>query len=358
MREEKVRYAVVGLGDIAQRAVLPAFAHAKENSELVALVSSDANKLATLAERYRVTTTGHYDDLERILTASRADAVYVAVPNTMHREIAERAARARANVLCEKPLAMSVDDSWAMIDACKKNDVLLMVGYRLHFEHANLDAIEAVRSGQIGEPRVFSSVFCQQVRQGDMRTKAALGGGALFDMGVYCINAARNLFREEPELVMGTLAHSPDDPRFSEVDEVASGILGFSRGRVAQFTASQGACDIASYSVLGTTGKIRVEDAFRYTAEINEELTSGEHRHVRTYPKRDQFAPELVYFSSCIMNGTEPEPSGEEGLCDVRVMTALVESARTSRPIHLPRFTRAQRPDIRLEMRKPALEAR
>jgi predicted dehydrogenase len=358
MTKDKVRYAVVGLGDIAQRAVLPAFAHAKENSELCALVSSDDAKLESLAARYRVSTTGHYEDLERILSTSGAEAVYVAVPNTMHRAITERAASAGVNVLCEKPIAMSVDDSWAMIDACKKNGVLLMVAYRLHFEHANLDAIEAVRSGQIGEPRIFSSVFCQQVREGDMRTKAALGGGALFDMGVYCINAARNLFREEPELVMGTLTHSPDDPRFTEVDEVASAILGFSRGRIAQFTASQGAYDIAQYSVLGTTGKVRVDDAFRYTAEITEELTTGEHRHQRTYPRRDQFAPELVYFSDCIRMGKEPEPSGEEGLCDVRVMSALVESARTGRPVHLPRFTRAQRPDIRLEMRKPALEAR
>src|SRR6187399_2946138 len=101
----KIRYAVIGLGNIAQVAVLPAFAHAKENSELVALISSDARKLSALAERHSIDVTGTYDDLDRILASGVVDALYVATPNTEHRSALERAARARVHVLCEKPLA-------------------------------------------------------------------------------------------------------------------------------------------------------------------------------------------------------------------------------------------------------------
>src|SRR5258706_6746007 len=157
--EERVRYAVVGAGYIAQAAVLPAFAHAKENSELVAIVSSSREKRAALAKKYDVAHTGSYDELEKVLDESQADAVYLAVPNTEHRAFTERAARSNRHVLCEKPMAMTKEDCRAMIDVADENDVRLMIAYRLHFEEANLSAIEIARSKRIGEPRFFSSDF-------------------------------------------------------------------------------------------------------------------------------------------------------------------------------------------------------
>lgn len=352
----KIRYAVVGLGNIAQAAVLPAFRHAKENSKLVALVSSDDQKLSELSGRYAVPHTGRYEDLERVLELSRADAVYVAVPNSRHRDIVVRAANCGVHSLCEKPLATTEDDAWTMIDTCRENDVRLMVGYRLHFEAANLRAIEIARSGQLGELRLFTSVFCHQVREGDIRTSATLGGGALFDLGIYCINAARNLFREEPVEVFASMTMGTD-PRFVEVDEMTSCVMRFSRGRIAQFTASQGAASVSSFRLAGSNGNLRVDEAYSYTDEIREELLVDGRREARVFPRRDQFAPELVYFSKCILEGKEPEPSGEEGLCDVRVMCAIAESARTGTAVGLLPFTRRDRPDMRLEMRKPRVRA-
>ncbi|MDB4996196.1 MAG: Gfo/Idh/MocA family oxidoreductase, partial [Myxococcaceae bacterium] len=196
--KRRVRYAVVGLGNIAQVAVLPAFAHAKENSELVGLVSSDAEKLSVLAKRHDVEHTGSYDDLERVLAEAKVDAVYVTVPNALHRTMTERAARAGVHVLCEKPMAVTEEDCDAMIDVTREHRVKLMIAYRLHFDPANLRAIERVRAGKIGDPRIFSSVFCHQVRENDIRTHAELGGGALFDLGIYCLNAARYIFQDEP----------------------------------------------------------------------------------------------------------------------------------------------------------------
>ena len=347
----KVRYAVVGLGNIAQVAVLPAFAHAEDNSELVALVSSDADKRSALAARYKVEHTGSYDELEDVILAARADAVYLALPNTMHRSMTERAARIGVHVLCEKPMA-TVEDCEAMIAATKASRVKLMIAYRLHFEAANLTAIDRVRRGEIGEPRIFSSVFSQQVREGDIRTREALGGGAAFDMGIYCVNAARYLFRAEPLEVMAARVRGTDD-RFHGADETTTAVLVFSGGRLAQITASQAASSVSEYRIVGTNGDIRLEPAYDYTVPLRAFTTQGESTRKDKYGKRDQFAPELIYFSDSIVGDTEPEPSGEEGLCDVRVLQAIETSARSGQRVRLAPYDREDRPNLRLEMKRP-----
>ncbi|WP_437317580.1 Gfo/Idh/MocA family protein [Sorangium sp. So ce385] len=352
----KIRYAVVGAGNIAQVAVLPAFKNAAENSELVALVSGDPEKLAALGERYGITERGGYDELEDVLRRARADAVYIALPNAMHREYTERAAAAGAHVLCEKPMAMTEEDCEAMIRATKDRGVKLMIAYRLHFEEANLQAIEIARSGKLGEVRAFTSLFTQVVRPGDIRTRRDEGGGVLFDLGVYCVNAARYLFREEPSEVLATSLRI-DERRAKDVDETTAAILRFPSGAVAQFTVSQGLASVSSFRLAGTEGDLRVEPAFDYTADIKHYLTVGGKTEEKTFKKRDQFAPELVYFSRCILEDREPEPSGLEGLADVRVMLAIQSSAASGRVEAIPPLKLEQRPDMGQNIKKPAVAA-
>ncbi len=136
---KKIRYAIVGLGHIAQTAVLPAFKHA-ENSELAALITGNPEKDRELSERYRVKAYS-YDDLESALEKEKVDAVYIATPNILHRDYTERAAQADIHVLCEKPMATTQDDCEAMIRVAEKNNVKLMIAYRLHFNDANLHAV-------------------------------------------------------------------------------------------------------------------------------------------------------------------------------------------------------------------------
>jgi predicted dehydrogenase len=347
-----VRYAVIGLGNIAQVAVLPAFEHARENSELCALISSDPAKLRELGKRYRVERTGSYDDIEKVLGGGAVDAAYVAVPNSHHRHMTERLAKMGLHVLCEKPMAMTIDDCQAMIGAAKDSGVKLMIGYRLHFEKANLEAIERIRNGEIGEPLLFSSVFAHQVRAGDIRTSDELGGGALFDLCVYCVNAARYLFRDEPEEV-ASFQLIGTDPRCPAVDATTTAIVRFPHHRVAQFVVSQGAADIAEYRVVGTKGHIRLDPAFEYAGELKSYLTRDGKTQEKTYPKSDQFAPELVYFSRCILENRTPEPSGEEGLADIRVLHAIIEAHRTRKAVHLPPFAKSTRPSSKQAMEKP-----
>jgi predicted dehydrogenase len=355
-KTRKVRYAVVGLGHIAQVAVLPAFGHAAENSELVALVSDDPEKLEKLGRRYKVRARYAYDQFEDCLN-NGIDAVYITLPNHLHREYSVRAAQAGVHVLCEKPLAVTEEDCLAMIRAAEENGVKLMVAYRLHFEEANLKAIDLVQSGRLGDARLFDSVFTMQVKQGDIRLNPReLGGGPLYDIGVYCINAVRNLFGAEPMEVVAFSANN-GDLRFQQSEESTSAILRFpGRERLASFSVSFGAADVSSYRVVGTKGDLVMEPAYEYAEELKQRVTINGRSRERAFAKRDQFAPEIISFSDCILTGAAPEPSGWEGYADIRVVRALYRSAETGQPVTLEPFFKEDRPSLEQEIRRPAVK--
>ncbi len=352
MPREKIRYAVAGLGHIAQVAVLPAFRHATANSELAALVSSDEAKLRGLGKRYGVSNLYSYDRYDELMTSGEVDAVYVAVPNHQHGDFSLRAARRGVHVLCEKPMAVTERECLTMIRAAERNDVKLMVAYRLHFERANLEAIEVVRSGRIGKPRLFDSTFCMDVKEGDIRLRRETGGGTLYDIGVYCINAARYLFRDEPVEVLA-MSGNNGERRFADVEEMVGGMLRFPGDRLATFVCNFGTSLVARYQIVGTKGNLVLDPAYEYAMELDRKLTVGARTTTKKYAKRDQFAPELLYFSECILKNRAPEPSGEEGLQDVRIIEALHRSASTGKAVPIPPFDRRTRPDGRQRITRP-----
>jgi glucose-fructose oxidoreductase len=347
-----VRYAVVGQGYIAQAAVLPAFAHAKRNSRLVALVSGDATKRRELGEMYGVDFTYSYEEYDRCVRSGEVDAVYIALPNSQHRDYAVRAARAGVHVLCEKPLACDEQECLEIIAAGRQNRVKLMTAYRLHFEQATLSALDKVAKGEIGEPRLFVSSFTMNVRPPNIRLDAELGGGTLYDIGIYCINAARHIFRAEPVEVFAMSASKPER-RFAEVEESMSATLRFPGERLATFVVSFGADKTSEYRVVGTEGSLRVEPAYELADGLEHHLTHGKKTRHAHFDKRDQFAPEILYFSDCILEDREPEPSGEEGLADVRVIKALYRSARLNRPVKLAARRLKRQPTLEQSIRRP-----
>lgn len=348
----KIRYAVVGLGHIAQVAVLPGFKSAR-NSEIVALVSGDPLKQKALAKKYRVTQVFSYKDYNQAL--SLVDAVYIALPNHLHKEYAVRAAEAGVHVLCEKPMAVTEEECEAMIAAAEKNRVKLMVAYRLHFEKGNLEAIRTLKSGRLGKPRIFSSDFAQQVKANNVRVTEPVsrGGGPVYDMGVYCINAVRYLFGAEPTKVLAVSARTREQ-RFQKVEEMMSALLYFPQERLASFTCSFGAADISRFTVVRTKGVLTSDPAYEYAMDIEQEIVVGGKKSKRTFAKRDQFAAEITYFSNCIFKNSTPEPSGLEGLADVRVVRALYESARKGEAVALPPLPDKKKPSIIQEIHRPA----
>ena len=349
---KKVRYAVVGLGYISQDAVLPAFPHARQNSELRALVTQDPVKARKLSKKYDVPVVYSYEEYDRCLKSGEIDAVYIALPNSMHHAYAVAAANAGIHVLCEKPMAMDETECESMITAAEENGVKLMIAYRLHFERANLNAIKAIRSGRIGKPRIFSSVFTQQVPAGNIRLSRDLGGGPIGDLGIYCINASRYLFRAEPEEVFAFEASS-DDERFREVEESVTAILRFPDACLATFTCSFGAADVSEFQIVGGKGTLRADPAYGYSGGLKLKVTVDGSSRESIFPKSDQFAPELLYFSDCVLNNHDPEPSGKEGLADVRIIHAIAESIQTKRPVRVKRMEIEKRPSPDQEIHRP-----
>jgi predicted dehydrogenase len=348
-----IRFAVVGLGHIAQAAILPAFRHARPHVELSALVSGTKAKLKALGRRYRVEHLASYAEADQLFDSGHIDAVYIATPNTEHTDWAVRAAEAGLHVLCEKPLAASVRDCERMIDACERNDVRLMTAYRLHFERCNLEVADLVHKKRIGEARYFDSQFSMQVKSGNIRTDADLGGGPEYDIGIYCQNAARYVFAAEPTQVWATASNS-GDARFKEIPETVHVLLRFPGERIANFVCSFGAADRSRYEIVGTKGSVVVDPAYEYAEGLGYELTIGEKKTRKKFAKSDQFAPELVYFAQCVRDGRDPEPSGKEGLVDVAIIEAIHRSLKTGTWVDMSATPRRhKRPTLRQEIRRP-----
>lgn len=355
MNGRKIRYAVVGLGHIAQTAMLPAFKNARKNSELVALVSSDPLKLRKIGRKYKVPFLCSYDEYADLMGSCEVDAVYIATPNSTHRAFADVALSCGVHVLCEKPLSTYSEDCLAMIETARRNKVQLMTAYRLHFEAANLEAIQVVRSHRLGDPKIFNSVFTMQVKDPDnIRLKKRLGGGTLHDLGVYCINAARYLFQAEPIEVFASSLRG-EDPRFQEIDEITSAVLVFPDDRIATFTTSFGAADASDYEVIGTEGRLKLEHAYDYAEPMKLSVTKDGRTSHRRYPQRDQFSAELIYFSDCLLNHRRPEPSGEEGLLDVQIIEALQQSAKSGRSVRYHPFLKQHRPSPKQRITRPGI---
>lgn len=360
----RVRYAVVGLGHIAQVAVLPAFKNARSNSELTALVSDDRRKLAVLGRRHRVVWRGGYDRYDELLGSGAIDAVYIALPNSLHREYATRAAAAGIHVLCEKPMAVTEDECEAMIKARDQYGIRMMIAYRLHFDVANLRAVALAQSRRLGALRTFSSTFTMQVRDPEnIRLQSRMGGGPLFDIGIYCLNAARMLFRAEPEEAFA-FGIQGTERRFKDVEETVTAVLRYPGDRLAAFTCSFGASDVSAFELVGTRGSVRLDRAYDYAKERLMTITIDGRTQRRAFARRDQFAAELVYFSNCVLKGMEPEPSAEEGMADVQIIDALQQSIDSGRPMDVGATTvvRHATPSQRIDrpaVRKPrAINAR
>jgi predicted dehydrogenase len=337
-----LRFAVIGQGYFAQAAVLPAFPRA-DGCELRALFSEDETKLRVLKRKYGVAAALGYDQYDEYLRSGEVDAVYVALPNDLHRDYVERAAAAGVHVLCEKPLAATAADAARVVRACEDANVRLMTAYRLHFEAGTLEAIERVMSGDIGRPRFFASTFAMQVSKDNIRTRQERGGGPLLDLGVYCVNAARSFFRAEPTEVVAMAASRQGDRRFAEIDEQVTATLRFPDDRLAQFTCSFGAYDHSLLTVIGDKGRVSLNPAYDYAVPLKLELeVEGRKPREKTFPKRDQIAAELVAFARAMREGVDPEPSGDEGLADLRVLDAIAYAIETGRAEPVPAGERAR----------------
>ena len=339
----KVRYAVVGAGWISQEAFMPA-APQVENSEITAIVSGSTDQARQLADFYGIGHIYGYEDYDTLLAGDQIDAVYIALPNSMHADYAIRALRAGKHALVEKPLAISEEECAAMIAASEESGALLMTAYRLHSEPATARVIEMIQAGEIGEPRLFASTFSLQSDPANHRLLAEHWGGPLQDIGVYCVNAARHTLGAEPIEAHAITSKGNGDMRFTEVEATIAVTLRFPDDRLAQFIASFEGDDTDTYRIIGTEGVITVEHGYDFHVSPTVTLMKGQQSQRIEVEDTDHFGAMTTYFSDCIALGTRPVNDGEEGLADVRAMLAIEEAARTGRPQAIQSPPRPARP--------------
>jgi glucose-fructose oxidoreductase len=338
---KQIGYAVVGLGNLARTYALPAFARASEHSRLAAVISGDRAKAQVVGEQFHAAPY-HYDELRQCLQRDDVNVLYLTLANVLHGDYAVEAARARVHILCEIPMAVTADECRRMIRTCQTNRVKLMMAYRLHFRPAVQRALSMVRTGQVGIPKTFSSDLATRVSSPNSTwLQRRLGGGSVYHLGVECIHAARSILGSEPAQVMAMTARTTR--RFGgDVDESAVALIRFPDDRLAHFHTSFGEEPLSRFTVFGEDGWIQVANAYEANAPGKLVLVRRGERQELAFEPADEFGAMLAACSGAIREERDPEPSGIEGLQDIRIIEAIYRSSRDGRPVTLPRLVRAE----------------
>jgi predicted dehydrogenase len=323
-------WCIVGLGRISMDHFMPGLQRSTKG-RITALVSGHRPKAEKQAAMYGVPSNAiySYENYDDIANNPHIDAVYIALPNSMHAEYTIRAAKAGKHVLCEKPMATSVADSKAMIEACDTAGKKLMIAYRCHYEPVNLKAIQMIRSGQIGAVQAIESANGFNIRAGEWRLNRKLaGGGPLMDVGVYSLNASRYLTGEEPQELSAYSSVIDKDGRFNEVEENVSWTMKFPSGIVASCNTTYGAPMDGYYRVHGSKGVLQLQPAFGYSGiHMTSEIDGKKEEGPTTPPDPAQFTVQADFFAGCVAENKTPETDGHEGLRDMELMSKIYTSA-------------------------------
>jgi predicted dehydrogenase len=331
----KVGFAVVGLGSIAQGSVLPAFSQSKK-ARLVAVVSRDRKKAARVARNFKAPAFYSLEEYAACVANPEVEVVYVATPQGEHASLTVQAAQAGKHVLCEKPLAATVEQSAQMVEACQKNNVLLMTAYRKYFEPSSRFLKKLIQVGDFGRIDVIHTAFSElhvpgRSLQWLLDSKLA-GGGPLMDLGIYCVNTSRWLVGEDP-VEVNAQAWKHDALRFQQVEEGISFRIRFPSGLVVQGSSSYGAVMSSFVYIQGTKGWASMTPAFDFNEPRRLIGTIRGHQIDRRFRVIDEFVLELDAFASAIRNKSELEPNGMQGHRDMIILQAIYESARNRTPI-------------------------
>ena len=341
-RDRRVGIAIVGLGRLSLEAILPAMAQTRF-CKPVALVSGDRAKAQAIAAQYDVDPKSIYDykTIDRLKDDRAVELVYIVLPNGLHLEYTTKAFEAGKHVLCEKPMANTAAEAQQMIDASNKAKKKLMIAYRCQYEPHHREVIRMARAGELGALKGFFSSNGQT--QGDpnqWRLKKALaGGGALPDIGLYSLNAARYLTGEEPVEITASVYSTPNDPRFVEVEEAATFNLRFPSGLLATCLTSYASHGTKTMRLLGEKGWAEMDPAFSYEGlRLRTAKKNGDAEEVveKKLAVKNQFALELDHMARCILDDKRPHTPGEEGLQDMKLMASIMEAANGGHTVKLP----------------------
>lgn len=330
----KIRVALCGLGYYATNLLAPALMESGY-CQLAGIVTGTPAKAVAWKEKYKIPDKNiyNYQNFDDIAHNKDIDMVYVVTPNSMHKEFVIRAAKAGKHVITEKPMATSVKDCEDMIKACKDAKVQLAVGYRLHYEPFNMEINRLGREKVFGQVRLIEASFGFKI--GDptqWRLKKSLaGGGPLMDVGIYCIQACRNVLGEDPVSITAQFGNITDKQKFSEVEETISWQMEFPGGAVSNSTSSYNA-NVERFFATADNGFFELSPAYGY-GPLKGRTGKGElHLPVVNH----QTAQMNGIGKAILENGQLPSHiTGEEGLKDTRILYTIYEAALTGKKLSL-----------------------
>lgn len=331
--DKKLGFALVGLGNLSTNQIAPALQKTK-NCRLAAIVTGTPAKAEKWKAQYNLPDQCiyNYETMEKMRDNRDIDVVYVVTPNALHAEHTIKAARAGKHVLCEKPMEVSTEKCQAMIAECKQAGKQLAIAYRCQFEPHHLECVRLAREKTFGDVRIVEAGFGFPI--GDPKqwrlNHALAGGGALMDVGIYALQAARMLIGEEPILV--SAQETKTDPvKFKDVDESMTWELKFPGGAIAYSSTTYKVGGINRFTAYADRGWFGMDPAYGYNNNRGRRSDGKELK----FDSIDQFAAEMDDFAQCILNNKPTKVPGEEGLRDVKIITAIYEAARTGKSVKL-----------------------
>ncbi|MEM1136115.1 MAG: Gfo/Idh/MocA family oxidoreductase [Bacteroidota bacterium] len=329
--KDKLGIALVGLGYYSTDILAPALQETK-HAYLAGIVTGTPEKAEKWKKQYSIPEKNiyNYDNYDELADNPDIDIIYVVLPNSMHAEYTIRAAKAGKHVICEKPMAMNVVECEAMIKACNENNVSLSIGYRMQFEPHTQEVM------RLGQEQVFGPIkmvcagagFTMGNNKDHWKVKKAMGGGAMMDMGVYSLQAARYVTGEEPISVTAQEFRIRKDI-FTEVEETMMFQLEFPSGAMANLHTSFG-ISMNYLDARAAKGWIKL-DPFSAYSNIKGSTSNG----VLEFPKINQQATQMDEVAVCIREGKPMRVPGEEGLKDMKVVEAVYRSVASGNKVQL-----------------------
>ena len=327
MSDVTLRWGILSTANIGRAAVIPAI-HASRNGDVVAVASREPERAEAFASANDIPR--HFGSYEALLDAEDVDALYIPLPNSLHREWTIAACAAGKHVLCEKPLALDAAECQEMEDAAREHGVTLMEAFMYRFHPRTERVLELLRGGALGELRAIQASFSFRLTKPDnIRLQPELGGGSLMDVGCYCVNVARTLAGREPVEVQAFAGWAD-----TGVDAEMAGSLRFDGGLVAQFDSALTLERRERYAAAGPDGHVVVESAFLPgTGETVIEEHHGRGESVmHSVPGADEYQLMVEHFADCVLKNETPRYSAAEAAANMRAIEALYRSARAGRP--------------------------
>jgi D-xylose 1-dehydrogenase (NADP+, D-xylono-1,5-lactone-forming) len=334
---EKIRWGILGSASIAKRAIIPAIKQS-ETGEVAAIASRSIAKAKETAEEFDIPVK--YGSYEELLSDDTIDAVYIPLPNYLHKEWTIKSASAGKHVLCEKPLALYENEAKEMVEACNQAGVVLTEGFMYRYHPRYKMIREIIESGEIGEIRGIRGTFTYNNpfarAAGNFRYKE--GGGSIYDIGVYPITAARMLLGQEPQAVT---VHALLSEEHENVDMMVAGILEFDHGVALSFDCGLWAAGRNTLEIIGSDGRIEVPSAF-ITMQNNADnffvITLDGRNDIRrevTVPYVNEFALQMDAIGNSILFGERLPYPAADSVLNMKVIDACLQSARERRRVEL-----------------------